>query len=405
MNRISYYTSFTMTMEVVGGCSSSLSDTPKGTPILAATRMSKLSYLVSPSNSHRLRVIMKDKENFLRDPVFFFVALAFADHAFRGISSLDQFWAVRPPHDRTQFEFQWNVAVMETPVFRSTDKNGALGIESPAWITTQMYRDLNNLTRLAGYEKGTITVHTLRRGFGNRVERECVPIGLDLFEKFADLLMLAHVTSTELSQVLGHTSGKMYEQSYQSRISSIDGQALFLREAPNVRPIEYLRSAARHKNTDLPRKMPAQVAADFEDSQEMKALRSKLAELTPTELDERKKIIEMQLRLRKQALREYQDQWLQDEYVRQVSTASVDCKKRNSAETEVDNLRPFFPERVRVADMIGTLMPFLHQRRKSALEGLIAICNPADQRIWYRPDEIPIEGRCPVLHCGIDIST
>ena len=112
---------------------------------------------------------MKDQEKFLRDPVFFFIALAFADHAFRGISSLNQFWEIRPPGDKKQFEFQWNDAVMDVPVFRS---KGDLSIHSPAWTTTEMYKVLNRLTNILGYEKSSITIHTLRRSFGNRIDSE-----------------------------------------------------------------------------------------------------------------------------------------------------------------------------------------------------------------------------------------
>ena len=118
---------------------------------------------------------MKDKEGLLRDPVFFFVALAFADNAFRGITSLDQFWKVRPFGDNRQLELQWNDAVMDTPVFRWIDKSGSMGLESPAWNTNSMNRSLRSLTEIAGYKKSSVTIHTLRRGFGNRVQRECAP--------------------------------------------------------------------------------------------------------------------------------------------------------------------------------------------------------------------------------------
>lgn len=133
----------------------------------------------------------------------------------------------------------------------------------------------------------------------------------------------------------------------------------------------------------------------------MTALRTRIAALPSGEWNERKKIKEMQLRLRKQALKRYQDQWLQEDYDRLVSTASVDCKRRSSAEAEVDDLRSFFPERVRIVEMKGTLMPFLDERRKSALEGLIVLCTRDSQRIFYRPDEHPVDGRCPVSSCGM----
>ena len=215
--------------------------------------------------------------------------------------------------------------------------------------------------------------------------------------------ILAHVSTTELSQALTHTSQKMYEQKYQSRISSIDGQALFLGGTPNLRPIEQLRSAARHRNVDLPRKLPAQEFADLEESQEMTALRSNLAALPSERWRERTKIGEKQLRLRKQALKRYQDQWLQEEYERVVSAGSTDCKRPESTEVGADDLQSFFPERIRIAEIMGTLMPFLDERRKEALEGLITLCTRDDQSIYFRPGEHPINGRCPVSSCEMPL--
>ena len=102
----------------------------------------------------------------------------------------------------------------------------------------------------------------------------------------------------------------------------------------------------------------------------MTALRDRLAANPSEKLDERKKIKEMQLRLKKQALKRYQDQWLREDYDRSVSTGSVDCNRRSSAEAKVDDLRSFFPERVRIAEMMGILMPFLEKRRKKGSRGL-----------------------------------
>lgn len=83
-----------------------------------------------------MRVIMKDKEGFLRDPVIFFLALAFVDEALLGIDSVDQFWMIRPPGNRKQFDFQGNPTVLDTPVFQLTDSTGGI---SQAWNDTSMY--------------------------------------------------------------------------------------------------------------------------------------------------------------------------------------------------------------------------------------------------------------------------
>lgn len=114
-----------------------------------------------------MRVIMKDKEGFLRDPVFFFLALAFVDEALLGIDSVDQFWMIRPSGNRKQFDFQWNPTVLDTPVFQLTDSTGGI---SQAWNDTSMYYLLRGLIRIARYEAKSITVHSIRRGFASCID-------------------------------------------------------------------------------------------------------------------------------------------------------------------------------------------------------------------------------------------
>ena len=213
------------------------------------------------------------------------------------------------------------------------------------------------------------------------------------------------VTVAERTQALGHESTTRFNRNYISRISAIDGQSLFLGENPDIRPINHLRSAARCRIDNLPQQIPAQVADNVEDSQEMIGLRNRLAALSPRDSIERKKIYELQGQLRNQALRRYQEQWLQDNYAQTVSISSTEHKEQRSAHKDFEDLRLSMPERARLADKIGLLTPCYDERRKNALQDLIRICSREDQQILYRPNEYPEKGHCPVSNCQKDLST
>lgn len=110
-----------------------------------------------------MRVIMKDKEGFLRDPVIFFLALAFVDEALLGIDSVDQFWMIRPPGNRKQFDFQGNPTVLDTPVFQLTDSTGG-------------FHKRGMTRQCIVYLAKSITVHSIRRGFANCTDSKCDPL-------------------------------------------------------------------------------------------------------------------------------------------------------------------------------------------------------------------------------------
>jgi len=112
---------------------------------------------------------MTDHENMFYDPVWFFVALAFTDQAFKGISNLEQFWTVRPKDGQGSFQFEWNADVLETPVFRAVKSSGTT---LEPWRCASMFHQLGKVVEAAGYRKGTITVHTIRRGFANVMNSE-----------------------------------------------------------------------------------------------------------------------------------------------------------------------------------------------------------------------------------------
>ena len=146
--------------------------------------------------------------------------------------------------------------------------------------------------------------------------------------------------------MLGWASSDMYHRVYQSRISSVDGQAAFLGQTPQSQRIAHLRSAGRDMNPGIPQQMSAQAEYDFLQTPEMVATASDLARLPEEDPLGRKQIYRERIRLRKEALRRFQTRWLEEDYLNTVSLP--DLKKCSAAsdnvlqrETDFDILRPF----------------------------------------------------------------
>ena len=110
---------------------------------------------------------MQPRERLFRNPVAFFLALAFADDAIRGVSSIEQFWSIQPRKGQKSFQFEWNADKLDLPVFRVIT---ATGPTSASWTCSSMFHYLDIVTRNAGYQPGSITIHTIRRGAANLID-------------------------------------------------------------------------------------------------------------------------------------------------------------------------------------------------------------------------------------------
>ncbi|KAL8856892.1 MAG: hypothetical protein Q9178_006481 [Gyalolechia marmorata] len=335
---------------------------------------------------------MVTRERLFRDPVAYFLALAFTDNAIKGVSSIEQLWSIEPRRGQKSFQFEWNADKLDVPVFRVTTVTGPT---SASWTCSSMFHYLDIVTRTAGYKPGSITIHTIRRGAAN------------LIDKLA--------TSAERNQLLGWASSDIYGRHYISRVSGVDAQAAFLNETPRTSHIELLRSAGRVQNPGIPQRMSAKAADDFMKTSEMKATSGKLEELainpTNVEKDKKRRVWNDRGRLRREALSRYQAQWLEDDYILTVSQqekemVTTDYSMKTSptpGEHEFNLLRPFIPERSRIADLADTVLPCYSSNQQSAIKDLISLCSKRDHRVFYRPGEIPVAGRCPVDDCQVDV--
>ncbi|KAL9033948.1 MAG: hypothetical protein Q9214_007270 [Letrouitia sp. 1 TL-2023] len=150
--------------------------------------------------------------------------------------------------------------------------------------------------------------------------------------------------------------------------------------------------------------MSFQALADFNSSPEMVTLSSQLSELAPLQYEERQRIYNKRKLLRKQALKQYQIQWLEADYDRSVAMpGNLDHLQANGYDSSGDDfnlLRPFMVERSLLADMASESLVCYGDLYHDAVGALATICTQSDQRVLYRPGEAPIDGRCPFTQCG-----
>ena len=107
-------------------------------------------------------------------PVLNFLALAFADNAFRrpGISKPEDLFSFTIPHFKESLTIQWRPECMEPPVF-CRQVNGVI-CDSTAWAYTDFNYGLKRLGFRAGYPQ-ELTSYILRRGAANAVDCKAIP--------------------------------------------------------------------------------------------------------------------------------------------------------------------------------------------------------------------------------------
>ncbi|KAL8939682.1 MAG: hypothetical protein Q9216_003222 [Gyalolechia sp. 2 TL-2023] len=320
------------------------------------------------------RFTVTSQDRLYRDPVAFFLAFALADGAFHNITTVEQFLNVRIPADKKSLQFRWRQDKLDTPIFQEVKQTGPT---SNSWNSSSMFYYLAKATKSAGYKKGAIAIHTLRRGLANVVD----PI----------------VSPAERNKLLGWASSDMYQKHYISRISSVDGQAAFHKDAPRTKHIKLLRSACRDRNSAIPEKLSARAALELSQSSEMFAISEELAKLPKASSQERRRLYESRRSLVEGAVKKFQDQWLEEDYNSTVSMAVDTCASGNTStasEQDFQKLGPFIPDRWYIASLAGIHLDPGSTEQSSAYRALASLC-VEDHQVYYRPDEAPIAGRCP----------
>ncbi|KAF7136973.1 hypothetical protein CNMCM5793_006677 [Aspergillus hiratsukae] len=235
----------------------------------------------------------------------------------------------------------------------------------------------------AGYPE-IITIHALRRGLANRLDKVA--------------------TESERSQILTPKNPNVFGRSYIDSTSALSSMDAFLGETMRLEHIEYLRGVGKYRAIGYPRHLPAEQQHAITKNEELRELERRLNELQIQEnfnesndqstaeesnankVDEnagfaikltRKQIQVLKTRLHNSELAKYREEWI-----------------RRRVETQAQ------PDRQRIANMMPMDNDLSYQDMLSVLESLLAYCTK-DYNVFYRPGEEPVDGRCPVGKCDL----
>jgi Protein of unknown function (DUF3435) len=125
-------------------------------------RKMHLTYFLYPwVNLSRITLAFREKPILLRDPIPWFLALAFADCAFRDYPTPAKLFDQRVPERWKTMPLYWKPEVEELPVFR-VDRNSRVAMNS------DHYRKIwRRVCADAGYYENTTHIHSIRRAVAN----------------------------------------------------------------------------------------------------------------------------------------------------------------------------------------------------------------------------------------------
>ncbi|KAJ8189548.1 hypothetical protein LV163_001835 [Aspergillus fumigatus] len=188
--------------------------------------------------------------------VFWVIVHGIADRAFKGISSVEELLAQRPPKGRESWTLQWAETAKELPFFRMVTPNGP---KADKGLTFSSLR--HNFTSLAQRDgfKDQLCVHGIRAELANRVDPKA--------------------SEATRSQALNHQDHTTFLK-YQAQLKALDMQALMYGMEPDYECRDMEQSMAHHRDPNVPLRLDAVTLHEFEHDEEILRLNTRIADLS-----------------------------------------------------------------------------------------------------------------------------
>ncbi|KAI9725602.1 MAG: hypothetical protein M1834_000790 [Cirrosporium novae-zelandiae] len=243
------------------------------------------------------------------------------------------------------------------------------------------------IIRNAGYYEN-ITIHTLRRGLANKVNKVA--------------------TESERSQILTHKDPNLFGNEYIAHLSSVDAQAIFVDGVPNTEHIKHLQSVGKYRQIGLPCHLPAERKAALSQDPDLLDLRRQLQQLVEKNSDKcvistaKKQLFVYQSRLEPEALKQYRQKWIRTRLEREVLSFTTGPPDDFVNTDFVEDLYLLMPERKRLAMTINSEKRLSSEEKLQTTQDLLSLC-VRNFDVIYRPGEQPSQGTCPVNGCGLSL--
>lgn len=103
-------------------------------------------------------------------------------------------------------------------------------------------------------------------------------------------------------------------------------------------------------------------------------------------------------KIERDALRQYQESWIQERRDWKVLTRGKEVAKDNSKTELVQSIYLLFPERGRLAKKMASACPLTSDEMWDALRDLYTLCLE-DSNVLYLPGSRPMDDACPTKCC------
>ncbi|KAI9779399.1 MAG: hypothetical protein M1835_004702, partial [Candelina submexicana] len=311
-----------------------------------------------------LKIVLREMPKLQFNAILFFLAIALADGAIKGFSTVDELLNARIPSGRNTWLLRWQDDCLEKPVVRKVTTEGP---KAAPLTYSCLWTQLQHLATRTGFTD-RLTIHSIRRGVANAIDKTA--------------------TEAERSQLLGHRTATIYRTSYISNISDVDAQALFFEETARENHSKRFRGMTLGLEPLLPQKLPSMEKSAFETRSDVLAINEQIRELTtqvagkPSEYPElheaRIKLHSQKRTLHQRALKTYVDNWCKGKYEEEVAeTRATDTSLPQVSREgrEIFSLiRRFMPTRDRLASSIFAQAPIHSTKGADVLRDLVNLC-------------------------------
>jgi hypothetical protein len=344
--------------------------------------------------------------------VYWVMVHGIADGAFKGISSVDELLAQRPPEGRESWTLQWTESAKDLPFFRMVTPNGP---RSDKGLTFSSLRHhFTSLRERDGFQN-QLRVHGIRGQVANKVDRmfkaelvlshRClftILLFFYLLFNVADLINSAKATEATRSQALDHQNHDTFLK-YQAPLKALDIQAVMDDDIePDYECRDMEQSMAHHRDPNVPLHLDAASLIEFEHDEEIIALNKSISELTDQiggEPDIHKSLAAERSRLyTKKAKRlrakraEFIKQWWNscyDEYI-----AGNRFTERDTTNL-FDIYSKYIPIRARLRENLFKKVTVDSEIGRQCLQDMVSLCKSTEKVVYY-PGLVPVGDLCPV---------
>lgn len=213
----------------------------------------------------------------------------------------------------------------------------------------------------------------------------------------------------ERSQHITQNDPRVYGRDYVANTSSCDGISAFHNEPAKHDHVEYFQSFALLREKGLPSRLPAEQKAAIQNLPLIKSLQDNLLQLSTKSASKseiqsaRTRFYTVRSKLEKDALADYQLQWVQQRRDWKVMTRGKQRKDDDESKDLVNILRRLMPERDRLARLMTMDTIATEVERRQAVEDLYLMASQ-DCEVIYLPGDKPINGSCPLDGCEMKLA-